>query len=198
MPLSSSGTLIGVLALYGHADQEITVTERRSIEALLPVLGDAVASSLHRPSVLVDCSDITVRDATMATLDSLLSHPRDGALSSSPVIHLSVTSASADPADPSRIQLLVNDLVRRVSPRGQSNTCVVKLNSSDYFLCSLDGGTSHTLEAEVRAALGDRRFSELIVQTIAIRDSLELQHLARRVFEAPSRRSDRQRPHRVH
>ena len=198
VPLSSSGTLIGVLALYGHTEQEVTVTERRSVEALLPVLGDALASSLHRPSFLVDCSDITVRDATMSTLDSLLSHPRDGALSSSPVIHLSVTTASTDPSEASRIQLLVNDLVQRVSPRGQTSTCVVKLSSSDFFLCSLDGGTSHTLEADVRAALGNRRFSGLIVQTIAIRDSLELQHLASRVFEAPSRRSDRQRPHRVH
>lgn len=198
VPLSSSGTLIGVLALYGHAEQEVTVAERRSVEALLPVLGDALASSLHRPGVLVDCSDTTVRDATMATLDSLLSHPRDGALSSSPVIHLSVTSASVDPANSSHIQLLVSDLVQRVSPRSHANTCIVKLSSSDYFLCSLDGGTSHTLEGEVRSALGDRRFSGLIVQTMPIRDSLELQHLARRVFEAPSRRSDRQRPQRVH
>ena len=198
MPLRQGETLLGVLSMYGRGDQEVSVAERRALETLLPALGDTLAASIHRPGHLIDCSDRTIRQSTLETLDSLLAHPREGSNSPPALLHLSVTNASIDPADDARLDVVVDALVQALSPRARDSRCIVRLSPLDYFLCALDGADLAAVEAEIRNVARGRRFGNLLIHTTPIRNSLELQHVAQRVFDAPNRRSDRRRAERIH
>ncbi len=74
LPLCVGETLIGVLSLYGRADQEITVGQRRALESLLPSMATSLGSAIRRPHTSIDCSDDATRTAALTALDALLSH----------------------------------------------------------------------------------------------------------------------------
>lgn len=198
IPLRSGDVLLGVLSMYGRIDQEVSVAERRALETLLPALGDSLAAAAQRPEHLIDCADPTIRQSTLETLDSLLAHPREGANSPPALLYVSLSNVSLDPEDDARTGGIVDALIMAVSLRSNDSRCAIRLGSLDYFLCALDGAEVATVEAEVRDAARDRRFCSLVIHVTAIRNSLELQHVAQRVFDAPKRRSDRRRAERIH
>lgn len=198
IPLTCGDTLVGVLSMYGRSEHEISVAERRALEALLPALGDALGACAHRPQLLIDCSDRTIRQSTLETLDALLSHFRDGISPAPGVLHISVTDASIDSSDDARARAILSSLLQDLTGRLPGQRCVVRLATTDYLLCALDGTDASTLESEARRVASQRPYTGLIVQVSTIKNSLELQHVAQRVLESPVRRSDRRRSERIH
>lgn len=198
MPLTCGDTLVGVLSIYGRSEQEVSVSERRALEALLPALGDALGACISRPHLLIDCSDRTIRQATLETLDALLSHSREGISSAAGVLHVRITDASIDPSDDARTRVIVNAFIQDLTGHSLDQRCVVRLAPTDYLLCALDNTDASTLESECRRVANQRPYSPLVIQVLAIKNSLELQHVAQRVLESPARRSDRRRSERIH
>ena len=79
MPLIDESAVVGVLTLYSAADREVTVSQRRAVESLLPAMGLAFSSATRRCLGGIDCRPGPIRIAALALLDSLLSHGRHDA-----------------------------------------------------------------------------------------------------------------------
>jgi putative nucleotidyltransferase with HDIG domain len=73
MPLSDSG----VLTVYSNPGHEVSLSQRRAVESLLPALGHAFAAASQNRVSSIDCRDESIRLAALTILDSLLSHRRD-------------------------------------------------------------------------------------------------------------------------
>ena len=76
LPLSDDFSIHGVLTLYGRPGQDITLSQRRAIECMLPALTQAIARSSHQKGPRIDCTDTKVRAAAFVMLDAMLSHGR--------------------------------------------------------------------------------------------------------------------------
>jgi putative nucleotidyltransferase with HDIG domain len=74
IPLSDDFAIHGVLTLYGRSGQDISLSQRRAIECLLPATTLAIARSSHQKGSRIDCTESTVRAAAFVMLDALLSH----------------------------------------------------------------------------------------------------------------------------
>lgn len=186
LPLCSGDAMIGVLSLYGRADQEITVAQRRALESLLPTVSSAVFGALQRPSASIDCASPDVRAAALTAVDALLAHDR---LASDGSTHATVLAVSASPvsSDVSRtldMQASLAELCSRLSPHLTAERCVLRITDRQLLVCAFDGTTSDRLVAELNLALSTRPMHSLVVTCSRIDNPLELQDRVRRMLES--------------
>lgn len=199
LPLCVGDTLVGVLSLYGRADQEITVSQRRALESLLPSVATSIGSAIRRPTTSIDCTDDATRTAALAALDALLSHDRNASVpAKGAVVGISLTSAAIDGARPDSIEFVGADLASALSPRGCQDRCILKLTPNQYLLCALDGAASDQLEREVAEARTARAFGAFLVSTTPLSNALDLQDRVRRSLDAVPSTSPLGRASRIH
>lgn len=194
LPLCSGDTLLGVLSLYGRAEQEITVSQRRALESLLPTISDAVLGALQRPSSSIDCTSPAVRAAALTALDALLAHDRlaaDGS-SQATVLAVSVSAVSSDVVRSIDLQILVASLCAKLSPHMSAHRCVLRVTDTQLLVCAFDGSPSDRLIEEIKVATSVRPMHSLVVSWARVDNPLELQDRVRRMLE--SGMSERARP----
>ncbi|MBP7775831.1 MAG: HD domain-containing protein [Acidobacteria bacterium] len=199
LPLSVDDTLVGVLSLYGRADQEISVGQRRALESLLPTMAVSLWSALQRPGAAIDCADDVTRTAALAALDALLSHDRHvNAATRGAILAVSVSPRAQDSSHADRVELVGPELAARLSPRGARNRCVLRLAPGQFLLCSLDGASAQDLEHEVASANTTKLLRAFVVSSTAVNNSLELQDRVRTAVDTITSRSPQSRASRIH
>jgi hypothetical protein len=186
LPLCSGESLLGVLSLYGRADQEITVAQRRALESLLPTISAAVAEALQRPSASIDCTSMAVRAAALTAVDALLAHDRlafDGSTHAA-VLAVSVSPVSSDVARSVDMRSALAEVCARVSPHLTAQRCVLRITNTQLLVCAFDGISSERLAAELTLAMSTRPIHSITVSFSRIDNSLELQDRVRRMLES--------------
>ena len=116
MPLVVCDHTFGVLSLYGRANQEITPSQRRALESLLPTIAGVLGGAIHRPAAYIDCTEPIARKAAFAALDAILSHARHPQSEAAGVLYLSVTGPNTEHGAP-HYEFLVSELLPKLSPR---------------------------------------------------------------------------------
>ena len=133
MPLADDSSVVGVLTLYSAADREVTVSQRRAMESLLPAIGLAFSAAARWRLGGIDCRPEPIRIAALALLDSLLSHGRhDGSTDVEPAVLLitieaissDVSSAEVAQAESRAIDLLIAELAGSLSSRSSAHEVI--------------------------------------------------------------------------
>ena len=200
LPLCCGEAMIGVLSLYGRADQEITVAQRRALESLLPTISSALFSALQRPSASIDCTSPAVRAAALTAVDALLAHDRlalDGSHHAT-VLAISVAPVGSDVNRPVDIDTALAELCSRLSPHLTAQRCVLRITHKQLLLCAFDGTTSDQLASEVILATSARAMHSLVVSWSRIDNPLELQDRVRRMLETTTPEQSRSGADLVH
>lgn len=186
LPLCSGDSLLGVLSLYGRADQEITVAQRRALESLLPTISSAVSDALQRPSASIDCMSPAVRAAALTAVDALLAHDRlasDGSTQAA-VLAVSVSPVSSDLTRPVDMRSSLAEVCARLSPHHAAQRCILRIANTQLLVCTLDGTPRDRLVAEITLAMSTRPMHSIVVSWSRINNSLELQDRVRRMLES--------------
>lgn len=194
LPLCHNDVLFGVLSMYGRADQEITVAQRRALESLLPTISSALSSALQRPAQSIDCRVPSVRTAALTAVDALLAHDRlasDGT-SHTTVMALSISRIASDLARKADLELFASELCSRLSSQFAATRCVLRVADAQLLLCAFDGTPSEQLSQEVALAATARSLQSFAVSCSRIDNPLELQDRVRRIVESGA--SDQPRP----
>ena len=156
MPLVDDASVVGVLTLYSVAGKEVSVSQRRAIESLLPSIGAAFASGARHRGAGIDCRNETTRLAALSVLDSLLSHGRHThgiepeeavlAVSLSPISNDTATVSNSSDAE-AQMEALVEILLASTQDH-------VLLRLSDRHILVYGGGNASRdeLVADVRRA----------------------------------------------
>jgi putative nucleotidyltransferase with HDIG domain len=180
MPLVAGDHSFGAISFYGRQDQEVALSERLALESLLPTISKVIAEAAQRPALYVDCTEPTVRSAAFAALEGLLSHTRRQSPDvTAEILYLSVSGPNGDRG----IDFVMGELLTRLSPRGSTDRCILRLSNDGLVLCSLDAATNDTLSRELTACLESPAFAGMSIAVSPIRTSLELQDFAKRVSE---------------
>ncbi len=198
LPLIVGETLVGVLSLYGRAEQDITVGQRRALESLLPTMSAGLGAASQRPGVAIDCADETTRQASMSALDALLSHERTASSGRGPVLAINVSQVASDRSRPERLELVAIELAAMLSPPRSRNRCVIRLSADQLLLCALDEATIDDLEREVEQAGATRALGTFTLLATRLNSPLELQDRIRRVADASPIQSLRGQVSRIH
>lgn len=183
LPLVVGETLIGVLSLYGRADQEITIGQRRALEALLPAISASIGAASQRPAIAIQCADESVRDATMSALDAVLSHDRESSSGRGAVLAVSLACVASDTSRPERLELAALELAALLSPHRSRHRCVIRLSADQFLLCALDGATADALETEAEQAGAHRALAAFMVATTRLSSALDLQNRIRQIAD---------------
>ena len=184
LPLIVGDTLVGVLSLYGRAEQEITAGQRRALESILPTISAGLGAASQRPGISIDCADDTTRHASMSALDALLSHERAASSSRGLVLALTLSQVASDRSRPERLELAAIELAAILSPHRSRNRCVIKLSVDQFLLCALDEATIDDLEREVEQARASRALGAFTLSAARLNSPLELQDRIRKVADA--------------
>jgi hypothetical protein len=184
--LYANDTMIGVLSLYGRADQEISVSQRHTLESLLPSVSLTVDAALRRPAIAIDCASHAVGDAALSALDALLSHGRRGegdmGVSSPAVLGVSLRRAASDLRPSVDMAMATVALVQCLSPATDTQRCVLVLGPGHVLFCSLDDASRERLEQEVSSrATKVRVLADFELTATPIRSSFELKARVQRV-----------------
>jgi putative nucleotidyltransferase with HDIG domain len=186
--LASSMPLLdaGVLTIYSNQGQEVSLSQRRAIESLLPALGHAFAAASHNRGLSIDCRDETVRLAALTILDSLLSHGRDVATkdSQASLVLASVTPLSRDYGGQRRATLSpdVTTLLKALSTEGDDR--VFLLLSTSHLLIYAQGESTRTsLAADLDTATSMNAMHAAVVESSWIDSPQSLQDKMRRIFD---------------
>lgn len=198
LPLILGDTLIGVLSLYGRADQEISVERRRALESLLPTISAALGAATQRPGIAIDCADQSTRLAAMSALDALLSHERGASSKRGCILAVHISHIVSDTSRPGMRKLAAIDLAAALSPHGSSNRCVIRLSDAQLLLCALDDSPPDALEREAANAGANRALGSFEVLTVRLNSALDLQHHIRKVAEASPAQATRGPMSRIH
>lgn len=198
LPLIVGDTLVGVLSLYGRADQEISVEQRRALESLLPTISAGLGAATQRPGIAIDCADESTRLAAMSALDALLSHERGTPSGRGSVLAVHISHVSSDTSRPARLELAAVDLAAALSPHRSRNRCVVRLSADQFLLCALDDSTAEELEREVAKAGQSRSLGAFALMTARLNSALDLQDRIRKVAEASPAQATRGTIGRIH
>lgn len=199
VPLCVSESLVGVLTLYGHSDQEISVTGRRSLESLVPAVAHSISQALRRPGNAIDCSDPSTMAAALAALDVLVSHEgRSTGQSPSALLAISIESSVHDSTSSQLLNIGVSELAQALSPGMSTNRCVLAFSSGHLLLCALDDATIDALLLEVDDARKALAVLGLAVAAVAIKSPLELQNRVRQILTPTQPRPSGVRPARIH
>jgi hypothetical protein len=189
LPLCANDAMIGVLSLYGRPDQEISASQRHTLESLLPSMSVTLDAALQRPALAIDCASPAVGDAGLSALDALLSHGRrgEGEVGGSPhvVLSVSIRRAASDLHPSVDLEAATVALAQCLSPATEANRCVLVLGPGHVLLCSLDDASRERLEHEVSTRTAKVRLLADFATTAAfIRSSLELKARVQRVRES--------------
>jgi hypothetical protein len=199
LPLCVGDSLIGVLAMYGRPEQEITVGQRRALESLLPTISSSVGAALHRPGAAIDCEEPHIRAAVMAALDGMLSHDRHlGPDNSGSVVAISLARPTADTARSSRLELAAQDLAATLSPNDSDSRYILRISDEQFLLCGTNGATYEQLTSEIVTASSSRALSAFSVTTSPVRTPLELQLRVRHAVDVLNRTTQRRTTDSVH
>lgn len=183
LPLSNGSHTFGVLSLYGRADQEISASQRRALESLMPALAQAVSAAIRRPGLFVDCTDPVVRAPALAAVESLIAHSRRQPINSqAAVLAVSVSLAGTENSS-ARLSFLTAEFLHCICPRITSTRCVLGLAPDVYLVCALDGADEGALRSELGAAMALPEIRDLTMSIAAVRTSFELQDLVQRTSE---------------
>ena len=203
MPLVNDASVVGVLTLYSVASKEVSVSQRRAIESLLPAIGAAVASAARHRAAGIDCRNETTRLAALSVLDSLLSHGRHAhgdepeetvlAVSLFPISN-DIAAAASSPTCEAQMNALVEMLLDSTRDR-------VVLRLSDRHILVYAGGQASRdqLRADVSRAGSSNALLTTSLSTTWIGTPQLLQDGVRRILEngaSVGNRSDASR--RVH
>lgn len=194
LPLCFGEAMIGVLSLYGRADQEIAVAQRRALESLLPTISAAVFGAMQRPSASIDCTSHAVRTAALTAVDALLAHDRlasDGSTHAT-ALAISIAPITSDVAMSVDLNSSVAELCARLSPHLRAQRCVLRITDTQLLLCAFDGTTSEQLVSELEVATSARHMHSVVASWSRIDNPLELQDRVRRMLD--SRTSEQPRP----
>lgn len=199
LPLLHRDALIGVLSLYGRSDQEITISQRRAIEFLLPSIAESIFAALTRPSISIDCTQESTRLAALAALDALLSHDRF----TSPGANCAIFSLTLRPRQPgvnekAADELAAETLAGALSSRHAQERCVLRLADRQFLLCALNGAQSSELEDAVREVSELRGLKNYILSSSPVVDSLELHDRVARALDRSEPSAQSVRAERVH
>jgi putative nucleotidyltransferase with HDIG domain len=203
MPLSDDGSIAGVLTLYAAAGREISVSQRRTIESLLPALGRAFAEASRSHSTGIDCRSESIRAATLAVLDSLLSHGRYDSVSNGgdAVLALAVRAHRGDatPIEAADLEIRAMELLRLELGRPRSSRVLIQLSNTDLLVYT-DGPNAKTrLITDVDSAKASRDLQQVSIDHFWIDSSQALQDRARRIADQNATASNTTRsPRQVH
>lgn len=198
LPLIVGDTLVGVLSLYGRADQESSVEQRRALESLLPTISAGLGAATQRPGIAIDCADESTRLAAMSALDALLSHERGASNGRGSVLAVHTSHVVSDTSRPGMRELAAIDLAAALSPYRSKTRCVIRLSADQFLLCALDDSPPDELEREVARAGASRALGPFAVLTVGVNSALDLQHRIRKVAEASPAQATRGPMSRIH
>lgn len=181
LPLIVGDTLVGVLSLYGRAEQEITVGQRRALESLLPTISAGLGAASQRPGIAIDCAEDSTRHAAMSALDALLSHERGATSSRGSVLAVNIALLTSDTSRPERLEIGAIELAALLSPHRSRHRCVIKLASDQFLLCALDEATPDNLEREIQQAACSRALGAFSIVSTRLHSALDLQDRIRKL-----------------
>ena len=190
MPLINDASVVGVLTMYSVDGQEVSVSQRRAIESLLPALGAAVGLSSGNRAAGIDCRTDTTRLAALSVLDSLLSHgrPAHGVEPEESVLavylsHISndTVAVSSSPGCEAQMDVLIESLA--ASPKNR-----VLLRLTDCHLLVYAGGQASRdqVTADVSRAASAGALQTTSLSATWIGTSQLLQDAVRRIMEHSS------------
>ena len=203
MPLADDTAVAGVLTLYSSSGRDISVSQRRAIESLLPALGRAFAEAAGSRSVGIDCRSEQVKVAAVAVLDSLLSHGRhDGAGDNSAVLALSVRAHLGDvpSAEIAEIETLAMQLLRvDLGTHSKQHRIFLQLSDADILIYAGGSSAKGILEADVEAARSRTDFQQVSIGHAWVDSPQLLQDRLRRLADQKAGTNTSARsPRRVH
>lgn len=181
LPLCTADCLVGVLTLYGKAGEEITMSERRAVEWLLPSISASLESALQRPGIVVDCTTPEVLSAALAALDALLSHTGRSP-DRQPAAVIAATVVAGSSVNPGGQHVVDIAIANSLSPRDRQDRCLLVLGQGHYLYCALDDSDCETLAQEIRQTDNRHGRHALAINVSKITNSLDLQDVVRRML----------------
>jgi hypothetical protein len=181
MPLADAG----VLTLYSAAGREVSLSQRRAIESILPAIGHSLAAVATNRAQIIDCTAEPTRIAALTVLDSLLSHRPSGQSPDidSALMLVSLYTIRDDIRDPiptpvaADLGLLIKALTQ---PRMQRY--FLRLSRSQLLVYSHAPGARSALAAALDNAHAATARYAATVETSWIESPQALQETARRIY----------------
>lgn len=172
--------------MYSNSGNEVSLSQRRAIEALLPALGHAFAAVSHNRAISIDCRIESLRLAALTILDSLLSHGRDAANreSDAALVLASVAPLGHDHGGQRRVQSQpnVSTLINSLSRPGAER--VFLLLSASHLLIYAKGESARTLlSTDLDSAKFQTALQFAAFESSWIDSPQSLQEKMRRIFD---------------
>jgi putative nucleotidyltransferase with HDIG domain len=197
IPLSD----IGVLTFYSSAGREVTLSQRRAIESLLPAIGSSLAAVVTNRAQVIDCTAEPTRLAALTVLDSLLSHSPTGQRPSfdSALLLLSISPVRDDFSRPTRAPA-TPDLGLLVKALTQQNThrYFLLLSDTQMLVYSHAHGDRAALTASVDTARSATALQATTIATSWIESPQALQETVRRIYSTRDSASPASHERKVH
>lgn len=196
LPLSDDLAIHGVMTLYGRSGQDISLSQRRAIECVLPALTQAIARSSHQKGSRVDCTEPKVRAAAFVMLDALLSHGRQSR--DTPSWHVDLIAFTPVATDRSHTTAVAvagaaTAFIDGIAARFESSIAL-KIADEAWLVC-YEGTDKDTLSNPMQARSLERDLQTVEWTVTHISSSQSLQDVIRRVDRASLLQGE---PPRVH
>ncbi len=179
IPLCVEQNLVGVVTLYGTAEQEISMSQRHTIESLIPSIASSFELALARPDGAIDGRAPDIRAAAILALDALLSHDRAASGHENVVLACSLNAMARCSRD--EVERAAEALAQAFSPFGQGNRLVVRITEIAFLGCVTGPCDIDALTRQVNSALCELLGSG--VTFVKITSPLELQDAQRAMME---------------
>jgi putative nucleotidyltransferase with HDIG domain len=181
MPLADAG----VLTLYSAAGRDVSLSQRRAIESILPAIGNSLAAVATNRAQIIDCTAEPTRLAALTVLDALLSHRPSG---QSPDIDSALMLVSLSPirddiSGPMRTPAAPDlGLLIKALTQPDMQRYFLRLSRSQLLVYSHAPGARAALVAALENARSATALHAAIVETSWIESPQALQETARRIY----------------
>ncbi|MGD9904719.1 MAG: HD domain-containing phosphohydrolase [Vicinamibacterales bacterium] len=184
-PLCDEGTVRGVLTLYADRSDEVTLSQRRAIELVLPALGSGLASAMTQRGRGADCREPALQDVALSLLDALLSHDRlsQDASARVAILAISVAAIRSDirAGGPDHVEHSISELVAALQCQDE-HSITIRLTDAVLLVCVQGSQWRASVESAVQSAMSSKALQTASCTHLWIDAPQLLQDFARRAL----------------
>ncbi len=198
LPLIREDAVVGVLSIYGKRGQDVSLAQRRGMEAAALPISEALWDAIQRGPQGIDGRRPDVRAAALSTLEAALSHSSSERLDGTVTIaYLRAIASDGGRMADIRIESALRLLLAGLLANQASRQCVV-LSDTCLALYDDSAASPDSVRVHTNTIMATTLLQPYALEITRVTNSLDLQVLVQKVLEHSSRDTNDQGVRRVH